>query len=213
MALSPSHKPPASAQCTEVKGTSLILCIGYFLLGDSLNTTVTVIGTLQNQIVAYNFLELTYLLIVGIAAQAVGIFAFWNIQKRYQLPTKTMFNAVAVGIILLDGWGMIGIWTQRFGFHNKWEVWVRETHLRAETFSDSVCLQVYQVFYGLFVCPWYSYSQTVRFMFPSTSTAPPVHLPATNGASTSPENNIFPTVVCSYPLSKHLAINAPPRQG
>lgn len=46
-----------------------MLAIGYFLLGDSLNTTVTVIGTLQNSIVAYNTLELTYLLIVGIAAQ------------------------------------------------------------------------------------------------------------------------------------------------
>lgn len=43
--------------------------LGYFLLGDSLNTTVTVIGTLQNSIVAYNTLQLTYLLIVGIAAQ------------------------------------------------------------------------------------------------------------------------------------------------
>lgn len=46
-----------------------MLVIGYFLLGDSLNTTVTVISTLQNTIVAYNTLELTYLLIVGIAAQ------------------------------------------------------------------------------------------------------------------------------------------------
>lgn len=46
-----------------------VLAIGYFLLGDSLNTTVTVIATLQNSIVAYNTLELTYLLIVGIAAQ------------------------------------------------------------------------------------------------------------------------------------------------
>lgn len=54
-----------------------------------------------------------------------------------------MFMAVAVGIVLLDGWGMIGIWTQAFGFHKTWEVWV------------------YQVFYGLFVCPWYSYSQTM----------------------------------------------------
>lgn len=96
----------------------------YFLLGDSLNTTVTVIGTLQNEVVAYNTLQLTYLLIVGIAAQAVGIFAFWNIQKRYELSTKTMFNAVAVGIILLDGWGMIGIWTDKFGLHNTWEFWV-----------------------------------------------------------------------------------------
>jgi hypothetical protein len=94
---------------------------GYFLLGDSLNTTVTVIGTLQNSIVAYNTLDLTYLLIVGIAAQAVGIFGFWHIQKRYRLSTKTMFNAVAVGIILLDAWGMVGIWTQKFGFHNVWE--------------------------------------------------------------------------------------------
>jgi hypothetical protein len=88
---------------------------GYFLLGDSLNTTVTVIGTLQSEIVAYNTLQLTYLLIVGIAAQAVGIWSFWNVQKRYQLSTKTMFNVVAVGIIVLDGWGMIGNWTDKFG--------------------------------------------------------------------------------------------------
>ncbi|EAW18709.1 MFS transporter [Aspergillus fischeri NRRL 181] len=120
---------------------SLLYLIGYFLLGDSLNTTVTVIATLQNSIVAYNTLELTYLLIVGIAAQALGIYAFWFIQRRYHLGTKTMFNAIAVGIILLDGWGMIGIWTQRFGFHHAWEIWL------------------YQAFYGLFVCPWYSYSQ------------------------------------------------------
>lgn len=42
---------------------------GYFLLGDSLNTTVTVISTLQNSVSSYNTLNLTYLLIVGIAAQ------------------------------------------------------------------------------------------------------------------------------------------------
>src|SRR4051812_32833579 len=119
----------------------LTLLFRYFLLGDSLNTTVTVIATLQNSIVAYNTLQLTYLLIVGIAAQAIGIYAFWQIQKRYQLSTKTMFNIIAVAIIVLDVWGMIGIWTQSFGFHHVWEVWL------------------YQAYYGLFVCPWYSYSQ------------------------------------------------------
>ncbi|MCJ1227095.1 hypothetical protein MMC12_003750 [Toensbergia leucococca] len=115
--------------------------LGYFLLGDSLNTTVTVISTLQNTVIAYDTLSLTYILLVGIAAQAVGIYSFWWIQQRYGLSTKSMFNAVMIGIILLDGWGMIGIWTQSFGFHNVWEFWV------------------YQTFYGLFVCPWYSYSQ------------------------------------------------------
>ena len=118
-----------------------MLFAGYFLLGDSLNTTVTVISTLQNEVVLFNTLTLTYILIVGIAAQLVGIWAFWTIQKRFSLSTKNMFDAVMLGIILLDGWGMIGIWTQKFGFHHEWEFWV------------------YQVFYGLFVCPWYSYSQ------------------------------------------------------
>lgn len=74
---------------------------GYFLLGDSLNTTVTVVATLQNTVVEYDTLSLTYLLLVGIAAQAIGIYAFWWIQQRYELSTKTMFNAVMLAIILL----------------------------------------------------------------------------------------------------------------
>ncbi|KAG5949164.1 hypothetical protein E4U53_006019 [Claviceps sorghi] len=120
---------------------SLIYLAGYFFLGDSLNTTVTVIATIQNGMVSYNTLTVTYLLVVGIVAQALGIGAFWLIQKRFQLSVKTMFNAIMVFILLLDGWGMIGNWTNRFGFHNVWEVWT------------------YQAFYGLLVCPWYSYSQ------------------------------------------------------
>lgn len=120
---------------------SLIFLAGYFLVGDSLNTTVTVIATLQNAIVSYNTLKLTYLLIVGIATQAIGIGGFWLIQKKFNLSAKTMFNAIMVAIVLLDGWGIIGNWTDKFGFHNEWEVWL------------------YQAYYGLFVCPWYSYSQ------------------------------------------------------
>ena len=50
--------------------------------------TVTVIATLQNSIVFYNALELTYL-IVDIAAQAIGIYAFWWAQQWYRLSTKT----------------------------------------------------------------------------------------------------------------------------
>ncbi|KAG9231206.1 putative autophagy protein [Amylocarpus encephaloides] len=130
----------ASRQIWYLK-QSLIYLINYFLLGDSLNTTVTVIATLQNSIIAYNTLQLTYLLIVGIAAQAVGIYTFWWAQQRWNLSSKTMFNIVAVNVVILDIWGMIGIWTQRFGFHHVWEVWL------------------YQAFYGLCVCPWYSYSQ------------------------------------------------------
>ena len=114
---------------------------GFFLLSDSLNTTVTVIATLQNSVVSYNTLTLTYLLLVGIATQLIGIWGFWTVQKRFKLSTKTMFNVVMVGIVLLDGWGMIGIWTHKFGFHHEYEFWL------------------YQVWYANYVCPWYSYSQ------------------------------------------------------
>ncbi|KAK5552630.1 hypothetical protein LTR46_009368 [Exophiala xenobiotica] len=132
----------ALVQIWELK-QSLLYLIGYFLLGDTLNTTVTVIATLQNSVVSYNTLTLTYLLIVGIAAQLVGILGYWLIQKRFGLSTKTMLDLVMLGILLLDGWGMIGIWTNKFGFHNEWEFWL------------------YQTIYGLFVCQWYAYSQTM----------------------------------------------------
>ena len=69
--------------------------------------------------VEYSTLSLTYLLLVGIAAQAIGIYAFWFIQKKYHLSVKTMFNAIAIGIILLDGWGLVGIFQQRFGMGNR----------------------------------------------------------------------------------------------
>lgn len=66
-----------------------------------------------------------------------------HIQHRSNLSTKTMLNAVAVSIIALDTYGMVGVWTQTVGFHHRWEFWL------------------YQVWYGLMVCPWWSYSQTM----------------------------------------------------
>ena len=38
------------------------------------------------------------------------------VQKRYGLSTKTMFNVVAVGIICLAAWGIIGIFSQKVGY-------------------------------------------------------------------------------------------------
>ncbi|WWC73371.1 uncharacterized protein I206_107338 [Kwoniella pini CBS 10737] len=78
--------------CLRLKQTFIYLA-AYFFLGDCLNTVV--IATLQNEVVSYNTKMLNYLLIDGIAAQAIGIGIFWLIQKRYTIPTKTMlmFNA------------------------------------------------------------------------------------------------------------------------
>jgi len=132
----------AVRECWKLKQTFLYL-IFYFLMGDVLNTTVTVIATLQNGIVSYSTLDLTLLLIVGIAAQAVGIYAHWFVQKRFKIPTKTMLLFNVFWIILMTIWGLIGVHTNAFGFKHVWEVWA------------------WQAYYGVMVCPWYAYSQTM----------------------------------------------------
>lgn len=83
-----------------------------------------------------------------------------HVQRRWSLSTKTMLNAVAVSIVALDVYGMLGVWTQAIGFHHRWEFWL------------------YQVWYGLMVCPWYSYSQTMVRLLRSPPPAPyPLTLP------------------------------------
>ncbi|KAG6824155.1 hypothetical protein H0H92_007831, partial [Tricholoma furcatifolium] len=77
----------AFRECMRLKQTFLYL-IFYFLMGDVLNTTVTVIGTLQNSVVAYSTLQLTLLLIVGLVAQGLGIYLFWLVQKKFKISTK-----------------------------------------------------------------------------------------------------------------------------
>ncbi|KAG1821615.1 autophagy-related protein 22-like protein [Suillus subaureus] len=132
----------ALRECVRLKQTILYL-IFYFLMGDVLNTTVTVIATLQNSIVSYSTLQLTLLLIVGIVAQAIGIYSFWLVQKKFKISTKAMLSFNVIWILVLTVWGLIGVHTDKFGFKHTWEIWL------------------YQVFYGLMVCPWYAYSQTM----------------------------------------------------
>ncbi|ORX41263.1 protein-vacuolar targeting-related protein [Kockovaella imperatae] len=128
--------------CRRLKQTFLYLGV-YFFLGDCLNTVVTVIATLQNEVVSYDTKTLNYLLIDGIAAQAIGIGIFWLIQKKWTISTKTMLLVNAFFILMLCAWGCIGITQTKFGFHNAWEFWA------------------YQAFYGVFVCPWYAVSQAM----------------------------------------------------
>ncbi|KAJ7158472.1 MFS general substrate transporter [Mycena filopes] len=138
----------AFRECLRLKHTFLYL-VFYFLMGDVLNTTVTVIGTLQNSVVAYSTLQLTLLLIVGIVAQGLGIYGFWLVQKRFKISTKAASISFALLYTtfcsrpILTVWGLIGVHTDKFGFKHVWEIWL------------------YQAFYGLMVCPWYAYSQTM----------------------------------------------------
>ena len=65
---------------------------------------------------------------------------FWIIVRR--LPFTPYFK-LTLSRQILTIWGLIGVHTPNFGFKHVWEIWA------------------YQAFYGLLVCPWYAYSQTM----------------------------------------------------
>lgn len=70
-------------------------------------------------------------------------------------------------ILILTVWGLIGIHTDKFGFKHVWEIWYDfaflsplSSHTGTRQLT-SLCARLYQAYYGLMVCPWYAYSQTM----------------------------------------------------
>ncbi|TFY67506.1 hypothetical protein EVG20_g3925, partial [Dentipellis fragilis] len=57
--------------------------------------------------------------------------------------SSVQFVVTNVVTVMIPLWGMIGIWTTKFGFHNVWEFWA------------------YNVVFGLFQAPYYAFSQTM----------------------------------------------------
>ncbi|KAG1851413.1 vacuole effluxer Atg22 like-domain-containing protein [Suillus subluteus] len=74
-------------------------------------------------------------------ASTISTLVFWYIQRYWKINTKKMFVVTNVVTILIPLWGMIGIWTEKLGFHNVWEFWA------------------YNIVFGLFQAPYYTFSQ------------------------------------------------------
>ncbi|KAG1831185.1 vacuole effluxer Atg22 like-domain-containing protein [Suillus subalutaceus] len=73
-------------------------------------------------------------------ASTISTLVFWYIQRYWKISTKKMFVVTNVVTILIPLWGMIGIWTEKLGFHNVWEFW-------------------FNIVFGLFQAPYYAFSQ------------------------------------------------------
>lgn len=58
-------------------------------------------------------------------------------------------------------WGLIGVHTDKFGFKHVWEIWSALSKLCLITTFLIQLVRLYQAYYGLAVCPWYAYSQTM----------------------------------------------------
>ncbi|TRM67466.1 autophagy-related protein 22-like protein [Schizophyllum amplum] len=122
---------------------TFIYLFAFFLLADGLNTTGTLVSICQNDKFEFSFLYNTYLGLSQAITSTAATLGFWYIQKYWKISTKKMFVVTNVVTMLIPLWGMIGIWTDKLGFHNVWEFWA------------------YNVLFGLFQAPYYAFSQTM----------------------------------------------------
>lgn len=130
----------AAGEAWRLKQTFAYL-VAYFLLADGINTTITLVAIAQTQAVQFSAVQNTYLIMVQGASAMVGVFGAYYVQAFFGLSTKVMLQISNVGCVLLAAWGLIGIWTDKAGYHNIWEFWA---------FSAS---------YGLTLGPQFSYGQ------------------------------------------------------
>lgn len=115
--------------------------IAYFLLADGINTTITLIAIAQTQVVEFSAVQNTYLIMVQGASAMAGVFGAYYVQAFFDLRTKTVLQFCNIFGVFLAFWGMLGIWTDKVGYHNLWEFWA------------------YSALFGLSLGPQFSYGQ------------------------------------------------------
>lgn len=113
----------AAKQAWQLKQTSLYL-IAFFLLADGVGTSLTLISIAQSQAIAFSATKNTYFLFVQGTSALLCVYLFYYAQVYFKLKTKTMLQISNFFCVLYPLWGMIGIWTDKFGFHNVWEFWL-----------------------------------------------------------------------------------------
>jgi hypothetical protein len=89
----------------------------------------------QNNKFTFSFLQTTYLGLAQAVSSTASTLGFWYIQRYWKISTKKMvslplYSSVAnafhinrgqfvvtnIATILIPLWGMIGIWTNKFGY-------------------------------------------------------------------------------------------------
>lgn len=117
--------------------------VAFFLLADGLNTTGTLVGIIQNNIVNFSFLEITYLGLSQAICSIMSTFGFWYFQQYFEIKTKHMFMLTNFFSVLIPFYGMLGLWTDAVGYHHVRDFWI------------------YNIVFGFFQAPYYAYSQTM----------------------------------------------------
>ncbi|KAI0298886.1 MFS general substrate transporter [Russula brevipes] len=122
---------------------TFIYLFAYFLFYDGQTTTLTLVQICQNVEFTFSIKYIVYLSLVQEGTSIVGMVSYWHVQRYWKIDSKKMLTATMIAGVTLPLWGMIGIWTDKFGYHNKWEFWA------------------HHVVFGLSYVPFYAYSQTL----------------------------------------------------
>ncbi|KAK6605409.1 hypothetical protein H4I95_05215 [Botrytis cinerea] len=113
----------AAKQVWKLRQTFFYL-IAFFLLADGVATVLTLVSIAQTQVVEFSATQNTYLIMVQGGSTTVGVFGAYYLQEKFKIRTKTMLQFCNCGCVIIALWGMIGLWTTKFGFHNEWEFWL-----------------------------------------------------------------------------------------
>jgi MFS-type transporter involved in bile tolerance (Atg22 family) len=130
--------------CRRISQTFAYLFV-YFWLNDAVSTLFTMLIISQTAVAQFSATQNSLFLIVqGASVFFFTVFAVWA-QKQWSLRTKTILHITNWSCFFLAVWGMIGLWTNKIGYHNLWEFWAVSVF-----YGPSVGLQMSysQVFLG-----------------------------------------------------------------
>jgi MFS-type transporter involved in bile tolerance (Atg22 family) len=142
LTVGPKQVWEAARNAAKLKQTFIYL-IAYFLINDAYNTSGTIVNILQNEAIDFSAVEYSWIFCLVYSLSAIFLFVSMWIQQRLGIPAKWMYFFNSCGVVFVNLWGVIGIWTNRIGYHNVWEFWF------------------YQAFLGVFTSGLQSYSQTL----------------------------------------------------
>lgn len=98
----------------------------------------TLVSIIQNNSVSFSFLQITYLGITQAVCSIVSTFGFWYVQKYFKIRTKNMFLCTNFFSAFIPLWEMLGLWTERIGYHHRASITPRPTYLRQNISTYSV---------------------------------------------------------------------------
>lgn len=128
----------------------------------------TLVSIIQNNAVSFSFLQITYLGITQSVCSIASTFGFWYFQKYFKIRTKSMFLFTNFFSAFIPFWGMIGLWTNRIGYHHRVSIYSVQMFPAYKPISgNSISTMLYSAYSKLLTTPYVKANQPLpeKFFF------------------------------------------------